>query len=199
MKSRTTATIVTALTGIGIASGASVASLATAPSPAMSLTAAAVPAPQPMRCPDGRWIGPNGIDVEGRPNFDAGDSGAAYIWHDGSGWHLRTTDAMTTPHHYQGTIAVSSDAEVTSLRGLMLERTDHVWRTNDNVIHYDFTTYTGVDGLDFTVSSCDPNHRNETLRFHLVYNGYTQDPARIKLGPEKAHPPSADFAVQRTV
>lgn len=199
MKSRITASIVTALTGIGVTSGAAAASLATTPSAPMSLTAATVPAPQPMRCPDGRWIGPNGIDVQGRPNFDAGDSGAAYIWHDDSGWHLRTTDALTIAHHYQGTITVSPDATVTSLHAVQLERSDHVWRTADNVIHYDFTTYSGVDGLDFTVSSCDPDHRNETLRFHLVYNGYTQDPARIKLGPGKVHPPSADFSVQRSV
>ena len=197
MKSRITATVVTALTGM--ASGASAASLATAPSPAMSLTAATVPAPQPMRCPDGRWIGPGGIDVDGRPSFDAGDTGAAYIWHDDSGWHLRTTDAVSTPHHYTGTIAVSPDAAVTSLRAVQLERDDHVWRTGDNVIHYDFTTHTGIDGLDLTVSSCDPSHRSETLRFHLVDNGYTQDPARIKLGPNKVHPPSADFSVQRSV
>jgi hypothetical protein len=199
MNSRTTATIVTALTGIGIASGAAATGLAAAPSPTMSLTAATVPAPQPMRCPDGRWVGPAGVDVEGRPNFDAGDSGAAYIWHDGSGWHLRTTDAVNTPHHYTGTIAVSSDAYVTSLRAVRLEPSDHVWETRDNVIHYDLTTHTGVDGLDFTVSSCDGNHRNETLRFDLVYNGYRQDPARIKLGPGRQHPPAADFSVQRTV
>jgi hypothetical protein len=199
MTSRTTATMVSALSGIGIASGAAAVSLAAAPSPAMSLTAATAPAPQPMRCPDGRWIGPAGINVEGQPPFDAGDSGAAYIWHDGSGWHLRTTDAVNTAHHYTGTIAVSGDASVVTLQPLQLERSDHVWRTNDNVIHYDFTTYTGVDGLNFTVSSCDPNHRNETLHFHLVYNGSTQDPARVKLGPNKQHPPSADFIVQRSV
>jgi hypothetical protein len=106
---------------------------------------------------------------------------------------------VSTPHHDTGTIAVSPDADVTSLRAVQLERADHVWRTNDNVIHYDFTTFTGIDGLDFTVSSCDPYHRNETLCFHLVYNGHTQGPARIKLGQNKAHPPSADFSVERSV
>jgi hypothetical protein len=198
MRSRTTTTIATALAGIGIASGAAAATLAVAPSPAMSLTAATVPA-QPMRCPDGQWIGPAGISVEGRPRFDAGDTGAAYIWHGSDGWHLRTTDAVNVPHHYAGTIAVSPDASVTSLRAVRLEPNDHVWLTGDNVVHYDLTTYTGVDGLDFTVSSCDPNHRDETLHFDLVYNGYRQDPARIKLGPNKLHPPSADFITQRTV
>jgi hypothetical protein len=189
-----TITIVTGIVGLGTAAGA--AAFAVPATPAMSLTAATVSSP--AMCGDGPWIGPNGIDVEGRPNFDAGDSGAAYIWHDNDGWHLRTTDAVPGSHHYSGTISVSPDATVTSLQPVMLEPNDHVWVTS-KVIHYDFTTQTGIDGFDFTVSSCAGSREHEALEYALDYNGREQDISRIKLGPNQAHPLFATFDVYRSV
>jgi hypothetical protein len=192
-----TTTVVTGIAGVGAAVGAA-AFAASAPAGAMTLTAASVAA-SPMMCGDGPWIGPNGIDVEGRPNFDAGDSGAAYIWHDNDGWHLRTTDAVPGSHHYSGTVSVSPDANVTTLQPIMLEPNDHIWLTSDKVIHYDFTTQTGVDGFDFTVSSCAGSKAHEALEYALDYNGREQDISRIKLGPNKAHPLFATFDVYRSV
>jgi len=102
-----TTTIVTGIVGVGPAAGAA-AFAASALAGAMTLTAASVAA-SPMMCGGGPWIGPNGIDVEGRPNFDAGDSGAAYIWQD------------------------------------------------------------GIDGFDFTVSSCAGGKSHEALEYALDY------------------------------
>ena len=151
------------------------------------------------RCDDGAWTGPGSIDPNGRPRFDAGDSGAVYIWHDGTGWHLRSTDALPGAHHYTGTVALNADARFTSFRSVRLERDDHVWVTGDNVLHYDFTTYRGVDGLDFTVSACGAARDHETLHFSLDYNGREQDTARIRIGENRAHPDAATFAIRRDV
>ena len=125
--------------------------------------------------------------------------GAGYIWHDNDGWHLRTTDAFAGSHHYSGTVTVSPDATVTSLQPVMLEPNDHVWLTSDKVIHYDFTTQTGVDGFDFTISSCAGSKEHEALEYALDDNGREQDISRIKLGPNTAHPLFATFDVYRSV
>jgi hypothetical protein len=203
MKTRTTARLVTAVSGLGVATGAAVFAVS-ASAGAMSLTAATLTSAQPQAvpatvCGDGPWIGPNGVDVNGQPNFDPGDAGAAYIWHDNGGWHLRTTDVQSVAHHYTGTITVSPDATVTFLNTVKQDPDDHVWITNDKVIHYDLTTYAGVDGIDFGVSSCAGSKAHEALEFALDYNGREQDIARIKLGPGKAHPLFATFDVYRTV
>lgn len=152
------------------------------------------------RCDDGAWRGPDGIGVEGRPaGLDPGDRGAAYVWHDGDGWHLRTTDATNTAHHYSGTIAVSPGARVVDVRRLRLESNDHVWVDDHQVLHYDFTTYRGTDGFDFRVTACDHSREHESLRFSMDYDGHEDDPARIDLGAQKQHPRSATFTVTRSV
>jgi hypothetical protein len=116
------------------------------PTPAQPAT---VSAGASTDCRDGRWVGPDGISIEGRPdNFDAGDNGAVYLWHDGRGWHLRTTDRAPGAHHYSGTVTVSPGARFTAFAPVRNEKADRVWVTGDNVLHYTLTTYKGIDGLN---------------------------------------------------
>jgi hypothetical protein len=151
-------------------------------------------------CADGRWIGPDGISLEGRPDrIDAGDRGAVYLWHDASGWHLRTTDSSPGAHHYSGSVAASAGARFTYFAPVRLEKDDHVWVTGDNVLHYSLTTYRGVDGVNFRVSACGFDRSRESLRFSMDYNGHEDDPSRIDLGDSKRHPDSATFTVSRAV
>jgi hypothetical protein len=151
-------------------------------------------------CADGRWVGPDGISLEGMPDrFDPGDRGAVYLWHDASGWHLRTTDATPGPHLYTGTIAASAGVRFTYFAPVRLERDDHVWVTGDNVLHYSLKTYRGVDGFNFRVSACGLDRSHETLGFSMDYNGHEDDASRINLGDSKRHPDSATFKVSRTV
>jgi hypothetical protein len=210
MKLRTPVTLLTLVTGIGaVAGGAayavtaagSAAPITLAASTSAQPVATSTAAPVPQRdCDDGAWIGPNGINVQGRPaGFDRGDDGAAYVWHGADGWHLRTTDVQNVAHHYTGTITVSPGASVAALRPVKLDPGDKVWLTSDNVIHYDLTTYAGVDGFDFAVTACDSSREHEALRFSMDFDGREQDTSRIKLGREKAHPPAATFDVHRSV
>ena len=198
MSIRTAATVVSALAGIGSTAGG-IAYHAASPATSAVLAAAPVSATAAApTCDDGRWHGPDGINVEGRPDrFDAGDSGAAYIWHDATGWHLRTTDAARGAHHYTGTITASPGASFSAVRPVRDERDDHVWTTADNVLHYDLTTYRGIDGFDFRVSACAADRAHEALRFSLDYDGREQDRARIRLGDAKQLPPAATFSVWR--
>ena len=178
---------------------AATSSASTTPAASAAAPASTAPAPSPPRCDDGRWVGPGGINVEGQPNgFDAGDRGAVYLWHSSDGWHIRTTDVANTAHHYTGTVALSAGARFTSFSTVQLERTDRVWVDGDNILHYDFTTYDHIDGVNFTVSACDGAREHEAIHFNMDYNGHEDDPSRIALGDTKQHPASANFAVTRT-
>lgn len=207
----------TALTAIGVTGALSLIGIAGLPAvgglvsaspaaPAASAQVAATitatpttaPAP-PATCDDSRWIGPNGINVNDRPDrLDPGETGGVYMWHNEDGWHIRTTDRTDTAHHYTGTIALSSGGRFTSFNTVRLENGDRVWVDGDNVLHYDFTTYNGVDGVDFTVSDCDAHGSTETLAVSMQLNGYQDDAHRIHLGDEASNPPSARFDVVRT-
>jgi hypothetical protein len=177
-----------------------------APSTAVGGATSTTPAGTPAgssaapRCDDGSWRGPDGINVEGRPRgLDAGDRGSVYLWHNADGWHLRTTDITNDAHHYTGAIALSDGARFTSFAPVRLEHGDRVWVDGTNTLHYDFTTYNGVDGINFTVSACDGARDHELMRFTMDINGHEDDPSRIALGANKQHPDSATFTVTRTV
>ncbi len=174
------------------AGSATPAAVATSPNGATTPTA--------PRCDDGDWRGPAGINIDGRPdNLDAGDRGAVYLWYNSDGWHLRTTDATDSAHHYTGAIVLSDGARFTSFSSVRLEHGDRVWVDGSNTLHYDFTTYRGVDGINFTVSACDGARQHEAMHLSMDVNGHEDDPSHIDLGDAKQHPASASFAVTRTV
>src|SRR5438034_1482628 len=107
---------------------------AAATRPAAAAKPAAAPAQQPATdCDAGRWTG--AISPEGRPDgLDAGDAGAVYVWHDGDGWHIRTTDARPTDHHYTGIIRLS-DGAFADMRPVRDEKDDRVTVGGDGLLH----------------------------------------------------------------
>jgi hypothetical protein len=150
-------------------------------------------------CDDGKWTGA-GVSVQGRPaGFDAGDLGRTYVWHDANGWHLRTTDAADGPHYYSGTITASPGAHFTDVAKVRLDPGDRLYVDDHNVLHYDFTTYEGIDGVNFRVTACDGDRSHETLGFFLQKQGTDDNPAAIDLGRADHHPTSDPFTVSRTV
>lgn len=184
----------------GPAVSAAAAGMATTTAATAATNTRAVASTAAPRCRDGDWVGPAGVNVDGRPDkLDAGDRGAVYLWHSADGWHLRTTDVTKVAHHYTGTIALSAGARFTSFSTVRLEHDDRVWVDGANVLHYDFTTYAGVDGINVTVSACDGGHSQETMVFTMDINGHEDDPGRIDLGDAKQHPPAATFTVTRSV
>jgi hypothetical protein len=150
------------------------------------------------QCDDGAWSGA-GASVEGTPSqFAAGAAGATYVWHDGAGWHLRTTDATPGPHHYAGTIAASPGAALVGVTKVHLEPGDHIWVDPHQVLHYDFTTFQRVDGIDFHATACDTARTHESLTFALLRGTANESPADVVLGRDDHHPSSDPFNVTRT-
>jgi hypothetical protein len=146
-------------------------------------------------CDAGAWQ-TGGISVEGRPDrFDAGDRGATYLWHDSSGWHLRTTDQTDKAHVYSGRIALSAGG-FTGVQGVSLERGDR-YQVDGRNLYYRFVTYRGVDGLDFHLAGCSPAAPEE-LAFRLRYDR-ALDANRVIVGDRGRHPKSDPFTVVRSL
>lgn len=193
--------LLVAVTGLGTVA---LAGCGSGPTLMVQPAAATRPAPSaPARadCDAGRWTG--AISPEGRPEgFDAGDTGAVYIWHDADGWHLRSTDKRSTDHHYTGTIRLEpAAANFTDVRTVRDERDDKVTVDGTNTLHYDFHTFASIDGVDFRVS-CPADQKGrpdrERLGFHTEFDGHPVAD-RVRIGAEKRVPKSADFGFVRSV
>ncbi|MBA3907143.1 MAG: hypothetical protein H0X35_10745 [Pseudonocardiales bacterium] len=151
------------------------------------------------RCGDGPWR-VAGASVEGAPaGFDAGDVGRTYIGHDGAGWHLRTTDARPGPHHYSGTITASPGASFADVDKVRLDPGDVLFVDDRRVLHYAFTTFDGIDGVNFRVSACDGDRTHERLTFALQKNGVRDDPGLIDVGANHTHPVADPFVARRSI
>jgi hypothetical protein len=133
--------------------------------------------------------------VDGAPaRFDAGDAGRTYVWHDGGGWHLRTTDIHPDAHLYTGTVTASAGASFRDVHKVRLDPADRLW-ADRQVLHYSFVTHAGVDGIDFRVGGCRATD-TRTVAFSLRKNG-AADPRLIDLGAHRAHPATDPFTVTR--
>ncbi len=97
-------------------------------------------------CDDGAWQVAD-ASVQGAPaGFGTGDTGRTYLWHDTSGWHVRTTDVTSGPHHYSGTIAASPGAMFSQVAKVELDPGDQLYVDDHNTLHYAFTTHEGSTG-----------------------------------------------------
>lgn len=169
---------------------------------AAAKTAVASPSPgsrpSASRCDATPWTG--AISPEGRPDsLDAGDAGAVYVWHDGDGWHIRSTDQRPVDHHYTGTVRLLPAGEsIVDVRPVRDERDDRVFVGGDNVLHYDFHTFASIDGADFHVTCADRGRGSrERLAFHTEFDGHPISD-RVRIGDSKQSPKSADFAFARS-
>jgi hypothetical protein len=119
----------------------------------------------------------------GRPAFSAGDPENYWVWHDGGGWHLRTTTASHS-HRFHGWVE-AVDGRITEVRATRLEWNDRV-RAVPRGIEFDFVTDGNEDGFDWRVSSgCN--------RFHLQIDG-VERPDRVHIGGASHIPSEMPFA-----
>jgi len=118
----------------------------------------------------------------GAPRVSQGVSGSYFIWHDQAGWHLRTA-AGDRRHRFHGRV-LPLQGELTEGRPIQRESQDR-FRFSPGGIAFDLSTYGGIDGFDWRVSSgCN--------RFELLVDGRPQ-PARVKLGGRPQRPRRIPF------
>jgi hypothetical protein len=160
---------------------ASPAGAATAPTKRTPATSA-----KPRVCDEGHWP----ASVQGQPvSFHAGGPAGYYIWHDASGWHLRTTTPSSEGHSFTGRITASDNIKV--LKVFKKEKADKV-KVSGRSITFRFDTHNHVDGIDFKVGCA------ESLRFALSAEGRAWPADRVKLGAT-GDAPSNPFTVTRRV
>jgi hypothetical protein len=134
------------------------------------------PDPARIRCDEGQWP----ATVQGVPvGFDPGDAAGYRIWHDGSGWHLRTTTPSSADHVFTGIIRSEDDFHIVAR--FLDEPADKV-QVEGNTLRFELHTRDHVDGLDFTVGCTDH------VTFALRAEDSPVPAARIRLGRSGSAP-----------
>jgi hypothetical protein len=137
-------------------------------------------------CSDDHWP----AFVQGRPTgLDAGDTGGVYLWHDGSGWHLRVTHKGDHKHTFSGVIATNGKLAV---RRVADEKADKAGVTGgSHVLWFRFQNYGRIDGVDFR-STCAPSMHIESRG-----DGHNLPASRVFLGHNGTHPANVPFTIGR--
>jgi hypothetical protein len=121
-------------------------------------------------CDEGHWP----ATVQGRPErLHAGSTNGFYVWHDSSGWHLRTTTPTRTAHVFTGRITSTGAIKVVSR---VRDENDDRITVSGNTLVFRFVTYAGIDGVDFTIGC------TSSVGFALREGGSLIPPSLIFLG-----------------
>ena len=138
-------------------------------------------------CDEGRWpAATQGMPVTYKSGARAGD----YIWHNDTGWHLRTTHIGSRRVVFTGRIV--SDQPLT-VSGVRLERGDTFTLSADKLtLTYRFVNYGNVDGLNFRTACATK------LRIKGGMAGEKLPLTRIWIGRAGSHPLSNPFTIGRT-
>lgn len=93
--------------------------------------------------------------LEGKPSLNADGDRGFWLWHDEDGIHLRTT-TRGLPHVFSGVIRTRERAEFYDVHRFRQEHApqnrDRTVVADNDAIRFRFTTYDGMDGLDFRLS-----------------------------------------------
>ena len=155
-----------------------------------ALAASGTPSPEPAQdnasCVNGHWPGV----ADGRPTqLQAGADAAVYMWHDGTGWHLRATHPGSAKEVISGTItsdgAIYAVARRTEGNDIVAHSASH------HTVVFRFTNYGHIDGLDFKVR-CG-NH----LRANGQVDHTPMTPGQVWIGQNNDHPTSVPFEIDR--
>jgi hypothetical protein len=137
---------------------------------------------------------PVALDPSGRPEGSIVDQTARYyVWHDGQGWHLRTTAKVG--RNFNGAVRVK-DAKIKTFKSVGLKRdnqgkAEDVWRVNDARTELKFQFKTGKlsDGIDLVLDG-DAGQ----IEFELNIDKQ-KNPRAIFVGRGLQHPATNPFTL----
>jgi hypothetical protein len=138
---------------------------------------------------DGHWPG----FVQGRPaGIDPKTTNATYMWHDGSGWHIRVTHRHTNLRTFSGQI--TTGGIFTGAKPVHLEKNDSFSVSSDkHVISFAFKNYGFIDGLNF-YTRCAPS-----ITFSFQSDGKPSPPHNVVIGRKSTRPQMNPFIISRVV
>jgi hypothetical protein len=129
------------------------------------------------------------LNLEGEPvllNGSAGNPDGYFIWHDGSGIHLRVATS-NEKHVFSGYI--STDGRFENIMTKSSDEGDFSRLTRSDKLQFQLTTDTKVSGIDWTIFD------GRFIRFNLSKDGQQIDINQIYLGKDGWHPSDADFSI----
>ena len=173
--------------GIAASAAAAVVFIPTAAGAQSSTPAPATSGDAAAACDRGPW----GQRVEGAPaDFSSGDRGGDYLWHDGSGFHLRVTHRNDNRVVYTGLISSPTPMRIDPVK---LEKGDVARLSADHrSLTFAFADYGHIDGVDFH-TDCAP--RITVSNLNAGNDRLTAD--RVYLGADEVHPAQIPFVVHR--
>lgn len=172
--------ILSAALGLGTIAGAFVV-------PAATLAAESATTPTPTTaCTEGRWpASTQGVPVSFRAGARAGD----YLWHSGTGWHIRFTHPGTGRRTFTGRIISNTPMTVVSYK---FESGDaFVLSADHKTLTYRVRNYGRIDGLDFKTACAT------RLWFRGSMSGSRLPIGRIWIGHNGRHPLQDPFVITR--
>lgn len=137
-------------------------------------------------CDEGRWP----ASAQGQPYmFKAGARAGDYLWHNGTGWHLRITHPGSTRIVFTGKIVSNTPLSVTSYK---FESGDSFTLSADHkTLTYRVVNYGHIDGLDFRTACAT------RLWVRGSMAGHRLPVWRIRIGHAGRHPLQNPFVILR--
>jgi hypothetical protein len=129
------------------------------------------------------------LDPYGRPEGSIVDQTARYyVWHDGQGWHIRTT--AKGGRNFHGAVRIHN-ATIKTYKSVGLkekQKKQDSWRVNDtrNELTFQFLTGNLSDGLDFVLEG------DGEVEFELKI-GDQKNPQAVFVGRGLQHPDTNPF------
>lgn len=177
-----------ALAGAGALACTGFALAAATPASASTPTDTPPPTTQQQACDKAPWA----ARVQGHPQgFGAGSASGDYLWHTGSGFHLRVTHG----HNHDGRVYTGEIHSGTPMRlePVRLEGRDTVALSADaKTIHFSFENHGFIDGINFHTDCA----RTLTVS-QLRKGGHALPAAHVNLGYHELHPAHVPFTVHR--
>lgn len=130
------------------------------------------------------------ISADGRPeNLVSDQSRRYYIWHDGQGWHLRSSSQKTNT--FEGRIVINNGF-ISRCRPIGIDSKGvnaDAWRMNRErtTLNFVMNTEKSLDGFDFDIAK-----EATAIEFDLLIAG-ERTPKRIFVGKAGKHPSSSHF------
>jgi hypothetical protein len=136
---------------------------------------------------DDKWP----ASVNGRPaNVDPKTASGVYMWHDGTGWHIRATHRGDATRTFSGTITTTG--RFVGVSSVRLEGHDSRTVSPDHhVITFRFENHGAIDGLNFR-THCAPS-----IDFSFLSDGTALAANEVTIGHTGMNPASDPFSIAR--
>ena len=142
--------------------------------------------PASAACATGAWSS----TAANRPaTLHAGSTEGVYLWHDGSGWHLRATHPGTSRTVFTGVI--DSSGGIGGVKRA-LESSDTVFEATGSRIVFTFKNRGHLDGIDFVVGC------SNRITVSASTNGAPIANSNVFLGSGSVNPTSVPFVLERS-